>query len=142
MSREHKLIFVGDSKKRHYVGGGIDDKKDYSINCQVNDTIYVTEEKKAELLKDHGHWFKDPDAVEVKQPESESKIKPKVEKPEPPPSVARKEGKQPVKVKEVPLLKRKMPELHKIAKKLKIKVPFGTSKEALVELIESKESKE
>ena len=60
MSRDCKLIFIGDSKKRSYLGSGIDDKKDYQINCQVNDEIMVTEEKKIEMLRDHGNWFKEP----------------------------------------------------------------------------------
>lgn len=59
MSRKHKLIFKGTSKQLNYVGGGRDGKEDYIIDCKQGDTIYVTEEMKAGLLKDHPEWFVD-----------------------------------------------------------------------------------
>jgi hypothetical protein len=63
MSRNARVKFIGDSKKHQYTGGGIDDGKDYPIECQQGDIVFVTDEKKAELLKDHGNWFIDPDKV-------------------------------------------------------------------------------
>lgn len=72
MSREHKLIFQGTSKQTNYVGGGKDGKEDYIIDCTQGDTIFVTEEKKTELLKDHPEWFVDPDMAEP--PRAEPKV--------------------------------------------------------------------
>lgn len=57
MSRDHKLIFKGTDKQRNYVGGGKDGDTDYIIDCKQGDTICITEDKKAELLKDHPTWF-------------------------------------------------------------------------------------
>ncbi|HEA19654.1 hypothetical protein LCGC14_2085640 [marine sediment metagenome] len=127
MSRDHKLIFVGTATQREFRGGGIDDGKDYPIDCKQNDEIFVTEGKKYELLKDHPEWFVEPGKAKV-----ESKTEPTVEKSKLPPSVVRKDGEQPKKK------KRGMKELRRIAKNKNIKVPFGISIDDLEELVEPK----